>query len=307
MLWAITSYFNPVRYKSRLANFRTFKQNLAVPLLAIELSFDGRFELHPRDADVLVRFVGRDVLWHKERLLNLGLRSLPAECDVVAWIDCDVVFDTDDWPARTRDALKEFSLIHLFVDRCNLKPAATIDSPSVASFVSVTQSIGYKIATGRAEPDDLRVAGASAVRGMTLGLAWAARRRLLEEHGWYDACIVGHGDRALICAAIGKFEYCEMALSMNSRQIQHYRAWAIPYFAAVAGKVGYIEHRALHLWHGDFKDRRYAQRHQDFTKFAFDPFVDIAPDGNGVWCWNSVKYEMHEYIRNYFESRREDG
>jgi hypothetical protein len=307
MLWAITSYFNPARYNSRLANFRTFRKHLGVPLLAIELSFDGSFELQALDADLLLQFAGRDVLWHKERLLNVAVRSLPPDCDEVAWIDCDLIFDTDDWPARTRDALKDFAMVQLFVDRCNLKRGARLDSPCDASFDSVAQSIGYKIATGRAEPDDLRVAGASAVRFMTLGLAWAARRRLLEEHGLYDACIVGHGDRAVICAAIGKFEYCEMALHMNSRQVEHYRAWAIPFFAAVGSKVGYIEHRALHLWHGDFKDRRYAQRHQDFRKFAFDPFVDIAPDGNGVWRWNTSKYEMHDYVRNYFESRNEDG
>jgi len=49
MLWAITSYFNPMGYKSRPANYRTFRKYLTAPLLAVELSFTGTFELQPGD------------------------------------------------------------------------------------------------------------------------------------------------------------------------------------------------------------------------------------------------------------------
>lgn len=36
-----------------------------------------------------------------------------------------------------------------------------------------------------------------------IGMAWAARRELLEQHGFYDGCVIGGGDSALICAAFG--------------------------------------------------------------------------------------------------------
>lgn len=42
MLWAITAYFNPPQYKSRLINYRTFRKYLRGPLVAVELSFTGR-------------------------------------------------------------------------------------------------------------------------------------------------------------------------------------------------------------------------------------------------------------------------
>jgi hypothetical protein len=85
-LWAITCYFNPCGYRRRAINYRTFWRHLQIPLLTVELSFDGRFELQEHDADRLIQLRAADVMWQKERLLNVGIRALPAECDRVAWI-----------------------------------------------------------------------------------------------------------------------------------------------------------------------------------------------------------------------------
>ena len=59
------------------------------------------------DADLLVQLRGGDVLWQKERLLNLGLKTLPDGCDKVAWIDGDVLFARPDWAAETARLLEE--------------------------------------------------------------------------------------------------------------------------------------------------------------------------------------------------------
>ncbi len=91
-LWAVTAYFNPCRYRTRLENFRTFRERLAVPLVAVELVYGGRPELEAGDANVLVRVEGHNVLWQKERLLNVALSLLPDRCEAVAWVDCDLVF-----------------------------------------------------------------------------------------------------------------------------------------------------------------------------------------------------------------------
>src|SRR5262245_2641530 len=91
-LWAITCYFNSSGYKSRLENYRRFRQRLTVPLVTVELSFGSEFVLKPNDADILIQLIGGDVLWQKERLLNLALGSVPEACDKIAWLDCDVFF-----------------------------------------------------------------------------------------------------------------------------------------------------------------------------------------------------------------------
>ena len=76
-LWSITCYFNPVGYRRWLENCRTFRQHLKVPLVAVELSFGEEFELAAGDAHILVQLRSSSVLWQKERLLDVALRSLP--------------------------------------------------------------------------------------------------------------------------------------------------------------------------------------------------------------------------------------
>ena len=75
--WAITCYFNPIGYRRRLENYRVFRQRLKLPLVAVELSFDKRFELAAGDAEILVQVHSPSILWQKERLLNVALKSVP--------------------------------------------------------------------------------------------------------------------------------------------------------------------------------------------------------------------------------------
>src|SRR5438045_2016831 len=86
-LWAITCYFNPAGYRRRLANYRIFRERLTIPLLAIELAYGSNFELNEKDADILIQLRGRDVMWQKERLLNVALQSVPPTCHKIAWLD----------------------------------------------------------------------------------------------------------------------------------------------------------------------------------------------------------------------------
>jgi hypothetical protein len=307
MLWAITSYFNPSKYRTRLLNYRRFRALLKVPLVTVEASFDGHFELGPGDAEILVQRRAQAVLWQKERLLNVAFDFLPAECTDVAWIDCDVIFAEDDWPERARAALREKPLIHLFSERCNLERQATSDPSKRPRIDSATRSIGVVIAAGLAAPEDLYDANAQLVSGTTSGLAWAARRASVQNHRLYDVCILGGGDRAMLCAALGEFGYGARAGRMTARQVAHYRAWATRFYAIVRGRVGYIDGQAFHLWHGDLRDRKYDERVRPLRHFGFDPFKDIALDREGCWRWATPKTDMHEYIKGYFDSRHEDG
>ena len=306
-MWGITSFFNPAGYQSRIANYRVFRSRLKVPLVAVELSFTGEFELRGGDAEILIQIFGGDVMWQKERLLNLAVGALPRECDLVAWLDCDVVFPSNDWPDRARHALKTSALVQLFSERRNLAAGVIDELPGVSSVQTAVPGSAFKFVNGTLRPEDLCLAGSLLQRRCTNGLGWAASRRLIEAHSFYDARIVGSGDKSIFCAAIGKFEYCEQAGSMNSRQCEHYRSWALPFFAAVAGRIGYLQSHILHLWHGEPRDRQYEQRHSGLRGFDFDPHLDIALDSNSVWRWNSNKPELHEFIRRYFDSRREDG
>jgi len=307
-LWAITSYFNPAGYRRRLETYRQFRERLAAPLATVELSFDGRFELGPSDADALLQIHGGDVMWQKERLLNLALRLPPERCDKIAWLDCDVVFTNGDWAAEVSAALDDVPLVHPFQARADLPRDMGPGDLSADVAADAAPSMVYLMKDRGVPPADLLVPHPREKRRATQGLAWAARREVLDRHGLYDACILGSADRAMLCAAMGTFEYGIRALLMNPRQQEHFLGWARPFFETIAGRIGYVPGLALHLWHGEMRDRQYGVREQELQAFDFDPFADVALDAaTGCWRWSSDKPGLHAFVRRYFASRKEDG
>ena len=121
-MWAVTAYYNPARFKRRLANYKLFYANLRAPLVTVELSFDDHFELTDDDADVLIQISGGAVLWQKERLLNLAVKSVPPDVKNVVWIDCDVVFERQDWMDEAERLLDTFNVVQPFSEVVDLKP-----------------------------------------------------------------------------------------------------------------------------------------------------------------------------------------
>ncbi len=306
-LWAITSYFNPVGYRRRLANYRVFRRHLAVPLVTVELAFDGPFHLRPDDAEILIQRRGGAVLWQKERLLNVALTALPDSCAKVAWVDCDIVFADKDWVGRASAALDEVPLVHLFHERHEVPRDTVLDPSGAWEAYPTSESVVYRVATGDAAPGEVYVQGNPQTSRSSAGLAWASRRDVLEEHGLYDAFIVGGGDRAILCAALGEFSRLALAADMNAPRAEHYFSWARPYFDRIRGAVSYIPGHVLHLWHGDLAERRQRDRHRQLAQFDFDPFTDLALAPSGAWRWSSDKRDLHAFVQRYFESRNEDG
>ena len=319
-LWAITSYFNPMRYGRRLANYRLFREHLPLPLIAVELSFGANdFELREGEADVLIQLRGQDVLWQKERLLNVALGELPSGCTKVVWLDCDVVFGEEvfgegvfgeggGWAEEVSGLLDEFVLVQAFRRVHHLPADLPLGKPSSADAEFSQSSTASAVASGISARACLsRPPGSRVQDRNSNGYAWAARRELLDEHGFYDARIVGSGDRAMAAAAYGIFDMVVADHGMNERQEEHYLAWARPYFESVGGAVSFADYDLFHLWHGEMRDRWYGERHEGLRRFLFDPYEDIAIDENGSWRWASNKPQMHQWVKEYFVSRREDG
>jgi hypothetical protein len=303
-LWAITSFFNPFGYKTKSANYRRFREHLKAPLLAVELGYGPGFELDETAADILIQLPGRDILWQKERLLNVALAALPQSCRKVAWVDCDVIFEADDWSERTRALLDEVMLAQPY-SHAHRMPRGWTPGNELPADASLRRSAPFLLSTGMSLADCMGRPAESI--GCSLGYAWAARRDLLEAHHFYDACIIGGGDAAIVRAAYGCFEEATRAHHMNLARAEHFLQWARPFHAAVRGRVSFVSGNLFHLWHGESGHRSYRERQRGFAAFGFDPRSDIAIEEGGAWRWNSEKPEMHDYVRGYLGSRREDG
>jgi hypothetical protein len=305
-LWAITSYFNPAGYRQRLLNYLRFRSRLRAPLVTVELAADGAFELAPSDADLVVQVSDGDVMWQKERLLNVAMSRLPPECTAVAWFDCDVVLERHDWVQATEHALRQFPLVQLYRERFNLGRDVDVDDLPDPAPYAMGQSFVYRLTEGMPVSVVSRI-GNVGTWNASLGLAWAGRRDLVARHGLYDAGIMGGGDRALAGAAFGEMRAIAEPWHADEVRVQHFRRWAEPFFHEVRARVTYLEGRLFHLWHGERADRGYLTRYRDFRPFGFDPDIDIRHSSEGAWRWNSDKPAMHDYVRAYFPSRREDG
>jgi hypothetical protein len=307
-MWALTSYYNPVRYRRRRENYRAFRRHLDLPLITVEMEPDGRFELVPGDANILVQIPCGDVMWQKERLLNVALNVVPAACRKIAWIDCDVIFTTANWVERASDLLDVYPLVQLFGAVHYLPPNADPTDIGGVGPELTRPSIAQAVASGSPDPGrGLDEGGVNGMGALASGFAWAARRDLLERHRFYDACIIGGGDTAMVAAALGSPERAISRLAMTESQTRHYLPWARSFGLDVAGNVSAVGANIYHLWHGALANRRRRVRNQELATFGFDPFLDIEAASDGAWCWASNKPAMHRFLRDYFLSRREDG
>jgi hypothetical protein len=302
-LWAIAAYFNPLGSRRRLANYRVFRERLGVPLLTVELGYGAGFELGAGDADRLIQLRGGDILWQKERLLNLALAALPDDCSIVVWVDADVIFASGDWPERVRGLLSVSPIVHAYSRVHSMGPDWTGGRPDAVHVEKTWTGVVSAITSGLGS-EGWAVGLPDANRPkFGIGHAWAARRDLLARHGFYDACIVGGADRALVCAAYGFLAELMDMQHMNERQRRRYLEWARPFHSDVDGAVSCLDEDIFHLWHGDTASRRYIGRHADLERFDFDPYGDIRQVANGGWEWNSDKPDLHRHVRDYFALR----
>jgi hypothetical protein len=301
--WAITSFFNPTGSARRLYNYHVFRQALELPLVTVEWSWTKGpgLQLRDDDAEILIQLSGPDLIWQKERLLNLAIEALPMDCRYVAWLDCDVLFDNPCWHDLVALKLEECPIVQPYDALVNLGPdGQPIQGNKLAG--QGQRPIGHPAVRASIPWNSLR-------HGMSVicGYAWAGRTELLRKHSLYDAGVIGSGDRAIFSAAIGRFADAAAYMRMNPSRFTHYLTWANPFYKDVAGRTGWISGQMRNLWHGSILDRKYEQRHIDFEAYDLDPIEDLEIDDSGCWRWATAKPEMHAFVIDYFFGRNEDN
>ena len=315
--WAVTTFYNPAGYRRRKGNYRVFREHLDLPLMTVEWSRDGRFELGPGDADLLIQLDGGDVMWQKERLLNIGVAHLPAQCTHVAWLDCDVVFENLTWATQAIDRLENERLVQLFERVVHLMPTPIERLRHDAASWRDAGVMNQRIGTARMYCD-AKSAGDLSVFGVlpagqpfsnpgSNGHAWAAHRSLLQEHPLFDAWVVGGGDVAFIYAAAGLSADHIRMRGLTAAHASHYVQHAGPLERAIDGRIAWVPGTLLHLWHGDPVDRQYQARFSILARHGFDPRSFLQRSASGVWEWARAPQGLPDEIRAYFDQRNEDG
>jgi hypothetical protein len=287
MIQAICAYFNPLNYKVRYRNYCEFRDKLTVPVKMIECTFEGQKPVI--DDAIHVTATRKNILWQKERLLNILLETL--DCDKVVWLDADVIFDNSDWVAATVAKLDECELVqpYQFVEHWSADKSEVVERRPGAGHIFSTEGI----------------------RSGTPGFAWAARRELLEG-GFYDRSIIGNGDRLMFNRWVD-----EPPNDLPRREVLGVCEWGWEFLPPVwmqdvgnwsrqAEGIGCVPGVIRHLWHGYREHRRYAQRAWQLDRlYSFDPSRDLELDSNGLW--RTDREDVLWYVKAYLEGRREDG
>jgi hypothetical protein len=301
-LAVITCYYNPCGYRTKRENFEVFWKHLAtsgITTIVADCTF-GEDEWELTDHNNIVRFHGKDVLWQKERLLNLVIKHLPPQFTKVAWLDCDVLFEAPDWAAQTSALLDRFQVVQPFSTAIRLPPGT-------CSYEGEGHVYAGFASNYRRSPN-LMLSGRFDLHGHT-GFAWAARREVLEEHGLYDSCVSGSGDHMMAHAFCGDWDsVCvERIFAGNKTHHRHFIEWSKAAYGAVRGKVAAVPGAVLHLWHGEVENRRYVIRNRELAEFGFDPRTDLCEDESGLWTWADRRDDLRDWAREYYACRREDG
>lgn len=307
-LWALTCYFNPSNYRSKPENFRAFRAGLAanqVPLCLVELAFDNQpFVFTASDAELLIQIRGGAVCWQKERLLNVGLEALPAQCDKVAWLDGDILFENPNWAQETAQLLESYAIVQPFRWSVRLLPGETRAEYTQLPLGCGDNEAHYGVADGVAR-HGLESLNNYHLHGHT-GYAWAGRRSILQKHGFYQYNPLGNADLNMACAM---FSGClNLKLERFSASSgRHLMAWAERFYGDVQGSVACAEGAVFHLWHGSKQNRLYEKRLTVLVENDFQPEDDLKVSSNGAFEWATDKPALHQWCKDYFVGRQEDA
>jgi hypothetical protein len=298
----ITTYFNPVGYRTRRENYAAFARSLeaqAVPLLTVEVAFgDDPFELPASPTVLQIR--GRSRLWMKERLINAAVSRLPARCTAFAWLDSDLLFANNSWFSLLVEKLESYDIVQLFERVVHLPPGYRYFR---------SENLGTDpglVAQATQVPDWLAQRRAGELPFAVPGYAWAARRSLFAGVDMYDRSILGDGDAFLadcLFESFGIYHYSSMLTAAMTDDMDDWRRRA---FGGRPARIGYLPIDAYHLWHGSFEHRQYCSKAEILLRHDFDPRQDLALEGE-VYEWSSAKPGLHAEVAAYFTTRREDG
>jgi hypothetical protein len=276
----ITTHYNPAGFTRLRETWREWQPTIG-EVITIELVIGGESEI---PGSVAIHGNSDNVLWQKERLINLAIEQLPSGVRTVAWVDHDIVFEDQNWLVESQ------RMIDAGLDA--VQPFTTVKYQGRDGRVERTAKSAASVA----------IAGDNPSTGP--GAAWVASRDWLQSiGGLYDRNIVGGGD-ATFFEAVSKqrTKYRERQSDASQRHLGRWVESVGPV------RYGCLPGAVRHLWHGDFANRQYVSRDAILRRFEFDPDKHVEIDSNGLLAWTvAASPEFRAEVAAYFAGRREDG
>lgn len=311
-LYVVTMISNPLRWRSRYANYWKFEKHVedaGAILYTAEVAFGDRpFEVTERNNPRHLQVRTNDELWHKENAMNLIMARLPEDAKYIAWIDADVTFQRSDWAQETLHLLQHYDFIQMFSYAHDMNVHNEIVSTHTGFMYQYSQEVTkgtHSLASGKGlQPLNTNYLIENSY--WHPGFAWAATRNALNKvGGLLDFAVLGSADWHMAWALIGKASH-----SLPDKLSTNYRNAVLEWEARanrhIQQNVGYMPGSITHSFHGSKAKRYYNSRWQLLINAKFDPLTHLKKDIQGLWQLAGNNIALRDGIRDYARLRNED-
>ena len=303
-VYVVVPYFNPLQFESRKRLFLQFKKEMeaaGVQLLVVEAALDDiPFQVTDPCDDWAVQIRTNSFLWHKERLINIGITKLfhnSPDAWYIGWFDGDISFTDPDWPYLAMHALRNFEVIQPFAQAIFLDRHEEELWNCKSTFCYFLDARGYH----QVPPLQWQYLMAGHP-----GLAWMATARALKALGGvYDKCAAGSGDTVMANALKGAWDVF-LPVHPTGNWARSMQDWAGRCESHIQGKIGFARGALLHHWHGPAEKRGYEKRWSILSFHDFDPDKDLVLEPNGLYRWAGNKPGLEQDVRRSLSERNED-
>jgi hypothetical protein len=328
-LHLVVPYSNPFRWRTRreLANdcIRHLRQTPNIKLYVVELAYGDRpWEITEPGVEGHIQLRTSHELFHKENLINAGVRYFTPGWKYGGYVDGDFHFTRHDWALEAIHQLQHYEFVQPYSSYADLSGRTygmghrPIGRNNTFAFNYIQN--GYRLPEGfnsggwkiNGIPTDgdyygaMIGAGGKRVGVGATGGAWTWRRSAFDTcGGMLDVCILGHGDWFMAFGLVGE-EAPDMHIGGYAADYRN----AIYAWQANARKlkrnIGYVDCFATHNFHGSKSRRGYSNRDLILVSQKFSPSAHLKRDWQGIWQLDPDSPSLRDEIRRYFISRTED-
>lgn len=289
----LLAFFNPVPFRRILKNMlyiiKLLKEK-GIPYFVAECVFHGRKSQIP-GADLVLH--SNSYMFYKEQLLNKLERIVPSQYTKLICMDGDIMFDAPDWINQISVKLDYCDIIQPFSEACWLTPDNT-------RIRMKKQSYGYAIT------HDKQI-NVTTIHKYHPGFVWAFRRAIFRSiGGFYPRGIMGNGDMLftfnLFRDSIPDFWKRDvLKTEFILDEWNTYNAGV----QKVDPRVGYLNMKALHLFHGLREKRQYTTRYKDASEYLGKSWGEsIVTNADGLYEFKDP--QASQAVLAYFKGRDED-
>jgi hypothetical protein len=294
-LHVIAVVSNPCNYKIRYKLAKEFIKRMEkepnIILYVVELVYDDQeFAITSAKNERHLQLKGHTPLWHKENMINLGIKYLlPNDWKAVAWIDADVEFDNPHWALDTLKILNGPKAYVQLFSHC-------IDMDINKQIMNTFTSFGYQYSKNFKKGQGINY--------WHPGFAWACNREAYNTtNGIFEKGILGSGDNIISHTFIKKSPE-----SLKNGISEDYLNYVTDFQEKMSNiELYYVTGSIRHYFHGKKENRNYNGREDILIKYQYNPNTFVTYDEVGliIPTENCPKAFLTD-IMDYFKSRNED-